>query len=78
MRKITVTLPLISLIAVTRGMLGAGLGLLLADRLAPRVRKTVGWSLFLSGAASTVPLAARVLCSDRPRKSEENEVHQFI
>ena len=35
-----------------------GLGLLLAGHLTPRQRKSTGWSLFLIGAASTVPLAA--------------------
>ena len=32
--------------------------LLLAGRLSPRWRWGAGWTLFLSGAASTVPLAA--------------------
>ena len=70
MRKTTVSLPLIGLIAVTRGMLGAGLGLLLAERLSPRWRWGAGWTLVLSGAASTVPLVAQVLEHCREEEGE--------
>lgn len=75
MRKTTVALPLIGLIAATRGMLGAGLGLLLADRLPPGQRRAVGWTLFLTGAASTVPLVAQVLEGRREEPEEEEELH---
>lgn len=76
MRKTTVSLPLVSLIAVTRAMLGAGLGLLLAERLSPRERRSAGWALFLAGAASTVPLAARVLGTGGEEAAEEDEEHR--
>ena len=75
MRRTTVPLPLVGLIAVTRGMLGAGLALLLAYRLTPRQKRAAGWALFLSGAASTVPLAARVLEGTRCAESEEEGEH---
>jgi len=55
------TLPEVGLIAATRGMLGAGIALLLADRLNKNQRKAIGWTLFLMGAASTIPLAIDVL-----------------
>jgi len=76
MRRLTVTLPLVSLIAVTRGMLGAGLGLLLAERFSPRQRRAVGWTLFLTGTASTVPLAARILEQGRDEESEDEGEHR--
>jgi len=60
MRKTTIPIPLIGLFAGTRAMLGAGVGLLLADRLAARKRRNLGWKLFAVGAASTVPLAFRI------------------
>ena len=60
MRKTVVTLPELGLIAATRGMLGAGLGLLFGDRLPESQRKAVGWTLFLVGAFSTIPLALEV------------------
>ncbi|MBI4522386.1 MAG: hypothetical protein HY695_01095 [Deltaproteobacteria bacterium] len=60
MKKTELTLPEIALIAGTRGVLGAGLALLLADRLTDDQRKAVGWALFLIGAITTIPLALGV------------------
>ena len=59
-RKRELSLPEIALIAATRGAIGFGAGLLLADKFGKGWRKTVGWSLFLTGVASTVPIAMRV------------------
>ncbi len=61
MKKAALTLPEIALIAGTRGMLGAGAGLLLANRLNDDQRRTLGWTLLIIGAISTVPLAIQVL-----------------
>jgi hypothetical protein len=49
------------MIAGTRAALGAGVALLLADRLNPDQRRAAGWTLLLVGALSTIPLAAEVL-----------------
>jgi hypothetical protein len=56
----TLTVPEIALIAATRGAIGFGAGLLLADKLDRSRRKKIGWSLFLSGLASTIPIAMHV------------------
>ena len=61
MRKVQLPFPELALIASTRAALGAGLGLLLADRLTDDNRKALGWSLLLLGIVSTFPLAADVL-----------------
>ena len=61
MKRLEVTLPEIGLIAGTRGMLGAGVGLLLADKINDDRRKAIGWTLFIIGALSTIPLAIEVL-----------------
>lgn len=61
MKTIRLTFPELGLIAGTRGMLGAGLALLLADHLNPDQRKAVGWTLFLVGFLSTIPLGIEVL-----------------
>ena len=61
MRETRITLPELALIAGTRALLGAGLGLLLADRLPEAQRKAVGWTLLLVGAVTTIPLAIEVL-----------------
>ena len=52
-----VTVPQLAVIAATRGAIGFGAGLLLADKLGNERRKVLGWSLFLTGLASTVPIA---------------------
>jgi hypothetical protein len=57
MREVRIPLPELILVAGTRAALGAGLGLLLAGRLNDDQRRAVGWTLFLVGALSTVPLA---------------------
>ena len=61
MREAQVTLPELALLVGTRAAFGAGLGLLLADRLTESQRKAVGWTLFLVGAVTTIPLAFEVL-----------------
>lgn len=65
MKKAELTLPEIALVGSTRGMLGAGIALLLAERLNQGQRKALGWTLFLIGAISTVPLAMNVLSKRR-------------
>jgi len=65
MRATRITLPELALVAGTRAALGAGLGLLLADRLSPDTRRAVGWTLFLVGVLSTIPLAFEVLGGNR-------------
>ena len=61
MRKATLTIPEIVLLGGTRAALGAGLALLLGDRLGREQRRAVGWTLFLVGVASTLPLALDIL-----------------
>ena len=61
MKKSELTLPEIALIAGTRGMLGAGAGLLLADKFSDNQRKKIGWTLLIIGAVSTIPLMIDVL-----------------
>jgi len=61
MRNVRLPFPELALIAATRGALGFGLGLLLADRLSDERRKELGWAFLLLGALSTFPLAADVL-----------------
>jgi hypothetical protein len=60
MKEARISLPELGLIAGTRGALGFGLGLLLADRWSVEQRRGIGWALFLVGLASTIPLALEV------------------
>jgi hypothetical protein len=59
-----VTVPEIMFIAVTRGVIGFGAGLLLADKFKRDLRKPLGWTLFLSGLATTIPIAMRLFGSN--------------
>ena len=56
----------IAIIGATRGAIGLGAGLLLADKFNQGKRKTLGWSLFLSGLASTIPIALHVFRKKEP------------
>jgi hypothetical protein len=60
-----VSTPELALIASTRGMLGAGIALLLAGRLSAEQRKAVGLTLLLVGVVTTFPLMAAVFKSSR-------------
>lgn len=56
MNTYRVTLPEMAIVAATRGMAGLGAGLLISSLVAPNTRRTLGWTLFALGAASTVPI----------------------
>ena len=49
----------IIMLAMTRGMLGAGIGLLIAGKLSEETRRAVGRTLLAVGAVTTIPLAVR-------------------
>lgn len=65
MRKTELTLPELALIAGTRVLLGAGIGLLLGDRLDEDRRKAVGWTALAVGVLSTIPLGINVINKTR-------------
>jgi len=77
MKRTEVSFPELGLIAATRGLLGAGVGFLLADFLSGDRRKAVGWTLFGVGALSTIPLAMLVLgrrhCADEGEGQPRSE-----
>lgn len=74
MRETQITLPELGMIAGTRAAAGAGLGLLLADRLGDRERKAVGWTLLIFGALITIPLAMEVLAGrTRPARRASHD-----
>jgi hypothetical protein len=55
------SLPEIFLIAGTRVALGAGVGLLLSNRLSRDQRRAAGLALAIVGGVSTIPLAIGVI-----------------
>ena len=61
MRDVNVSIPEVFFVALTRGMAGAGIGLLAADCIKPVARKPIGWTLLAIGALTTLPIAATLL-----------------
>jgi len=55
------TIPELMLIAGTRVALGAGIGLLLSDRLNKDQRRVAGWALLAVGALTTIPIVTGIL-----------------
>jgi hypothetical protein len=70
----TLSVPEIAIFAATRGAIGLGAGLLLADKLQQPKRKTIGWSLFLSGLASTIPIAMHLFRKTKPAVNQAASV----
>ena len=60
-------LPEIGFLAGTRGLLGAGIGLLVAAKLSDAQRKDIGWTLVAIGVLTTLPLALIVFGRHRVR-----------
>jgi hypothetical protein len=61
MKTHALSIPEIAFIAVTRGLAGAGLALLLSRFLTADARRTAGWTLLLTGAVTTIPIAVGLL-----------------
>ena len=61
MKERSLTIPEIGLIAGTRVALGAGIGLLVSDRLNKDQRRGAGWALLGIGILSTIPIVVGVI-----------------
>ena len=75
MNRVPLSFPEIGLISGTRAMFGAGVGLLLADRLNEDQRKAVGWTLLAIGAITTVPIAIQLFRERRDPDREAQFTH---
>ncbi|HEY1459400.1 MAG TPA: hypothetical protein VGH59_05015 [Casimicrobiaceae bacterium] len=70
MKTYNVALPEMAIVAATRGMAGAGAGLLLSQYLQPETRRTLGWALLAIGALSTIPIAMALFAKREPADRE--------
>ena len=68
MRKSILTVPEIGLIGITRVALGAGLALLLGEKLNRDERRAAGWSLFLIGALNDCSFSAECFGKEAARE----------
>jgi len=66
MRTYEVTVPEVALVALTRGMGGAGIGLLAAGTMDAHKRRILGVALLAVGVLSTVPLVLEIFAKRRP------------
>lgn len=64
--KVSISYPELGLFAATRGMIGAGLGLMLSNRISREKRRMIGLPLFIIGALSTIPIAMRLFHKEAP------------
>ena len=71
MKKLILNLPTFGFIVATRAMIGAGVGLLVSERLPRDRRRMIGAALFAIGAASTVPAIFEVLREQREARLKE-------
>jgi hypothetical protein len=73
MHNLNLTVPELAFIAGTRGALGAGVGLLLSQKLTDTQRRAAGSALLAVGLLTTIPAALAVFGGHRRRSSSESE-----
>jgi hypothetical protein len=83
MKQHEVTVPQIGLIAGTRAMLGAGIALLLSEKLSGEQRRAIGWTLVAVGALTTIPLVLQLFSEDEwsrrgPLVHADEELSAFL
>ena len=59
-KRITLALPELGLIAMTRGALGVGIGFLLSNGLEKDERRSAGLALLAVGVLTTIPILLRL------------------
>jgi len=62
MKDVQLSRTELAFIIVTRAMIGAGVALLLADRISGEQRKAIGATLTLVGLVTTIPAACAIFC----------------
>lgn len=71
MKKLTLSLPEFFFVVATRAALGAGIGLLAAEKLRSRDRHRLGTALLAVGALTTIPAAFLLLRQLAPASPRE-------
>ena len=74
-KELKVSIPELVLLAATRGVIGLGAGLLLANKISPKKRKKIGLPLFAAGVLSTVPIAWRLFHDDENNDAAKEKGH---
>jgi hypothetical protein len=74
MKRTPLSIPEIGFIGGTRAAFGAGVALLLADRLNDDQRRAVGWTLLAVGALTTIPIVVQLVSS---RHDDDEDPRRF-
>ena len=61
MHRVVLSIPEVAFIAGTRGALGVGVGLLIADKIGTPRRRSLGLGLLTLGLIATIPAAMKVV-----------------
>jgi hypothetical protein len=77
-RTLDLSVPELAFVAATRGMAGAGIGLLAASYLSLPTRKAVGWTLLAIGALTTIPIAIAVYARRRRQDASGGAVPERL
>ena len=75
--SLTLTFPTLAAIAATRGMLGAGIGMLASPHVPAHRRRQIGGLLVVIGLLSTAPLIRRVLQGSRDTEPRQMALRQM-
>jgi len=70
MKTYNVSVPEIGIVAMTRGIAGAGAGLLIAKYLDTDTRRAIGWTLLTIGALTTIPIVMALFGRREPAGAE--------
>jgi len=73
MKKLILNIPTFGFVVATRAMIGAGVGLLVSERLPKDRRRAIGAALLAIGAASTVPAIFEIVREQREARRKEPE-----
>jgi hypothetical protein len=71
--KSKLPLPILALFGFTRGMIGAGVGMLLAERFARGHRRMIAFALIGAGALSTLPIGVTMFRARRTMNGKRVE-----
>jgi hypothetical protein len=70
MKETRISVPELGLVGLTRGALGVGVGLLLANKLSEHQRRPLGIGLLAFGVLTTLPLVFELLGGGRLRRAD--------
>ncbi len=65
MKQVQLNYQTLGFVVATRALIGLGIGLLVADRVAPSRRRAIGAALVGAGAAATIPAVRAILQGTR-------------